>query len=394
MMRWIVWLVLMLVIAGCGVRVEVADVAVPTPTNRPWWRLYYSGSGVERYLALPVIAFGESAVPRAELFMQSIPEKTYILTERQLWLPIYYRAAWFAAPQSYAVARLNVYRQWDDGGDWELYDRAEERITAASAPAQTEGTLGISMYVDTVDQFRVRAEVSLLAYLSNGETATIIDTREFTIDVLSHPGDQEPDVDALWPAVDGADEDYLLLDWRAWQGGPCSLAFRAQGTGAHAPLDAACQAFESGDYTALFDALDGVEFEDIALGADVYAVAGLLLMALNQPETAAQAFTAAEQFAAASDDVVSLAANAHNLGVAQVALDDIDGAYATFQCVTELRNQFWDEAGNRLLQANVAYLNRDGGSVDEAANFFRDNGLPQSTTLDTWLFRIENGIED
>jgi hypothetical protein len=390
---WRLLLLCVLLLTGCGVRVEIAQPAAPTPTARPWWRLYYNGGGVERPLAQPVLAFGESEQPRAELFMRDLPEKTFVLTERQLWLPIYYRATWFAAPQSYAVARLNVYRQWEDDGEWELYDRVEERISAAEAPAQAENTFGIAMYLESPEAFRVRAEVSLLAYLSNGETVTVIDTREFDVDVLANPGDPEQNIDALWPSVEDPDDTQLLLDWRAWRGGPCALAFRAQDSAARAPLDAACAAFEAGDYSAFFAALDGIEFADSGLAADVYAVAGLLLMTFGQPDSAAEAFAAAESFAIPAGDVYGLAAHLHNLGVAQAALGDFDSAYANFECTREMLAQYWDEAGDALLRANLAYLNRDGNTLDSTAWYFRDNGLPQAERLETWLFRIANGIE-
>jgi hypothetical protein len=388
-----IWLGLVLLLAACGVRIEVAEKIDPTPTYRPWWRLYYSGSGVERVLALPVISFGAAEQPRAELFMQPVPDKTFVMQYQQMWLSVTYHAAWFAAPASYADVRLTVYQQLD-GGEWMRYDAVEQRIVSDDAPYQTQDTLGISMAMDTLGSLRVRAEVSVTAVLANGETALLADAREFDVRVLSQPADVEFDYDALVPAVETQyGEDTLLLDWRGWHGGPCALAERALDTGAYPALSAACDAFNAADYSGTLAALNNAAIENQRLAADAMSMVGLLVMALNEPAIAVEAFTMAERLADAADDGFALAVQLNNLAVAHAAVGDIDSAWQSLACASEIRNQFWDEAGNQLHTANVGYLSRDYDAVEQAYGYLADSGLPQAATLERWLFKIEQGIE-
>ena len=379
-------------LAGCGVRIEIAERPQPTPTARPWWRLYNTGEGVTRTLAAPVIVFGEAVQPRAALFTRDLPDKTFLLQYHQLWLPIEYDVTWFAAGQSAAYVRLNVYTRADEGDEWQLYDRAEHPLITDSTPSHNRDTLGIGLYAEVKGSFDVRAEIGVSANQTNGETSTLVETREFRVRVLSEPDDVTVDDGALVPVLQMPD-DLLLPDWRAWRGGPCALAERAQASEAAAPLSAACDAFNAGDYWRIFEQLDGVEIADSSLSADTYGAAGLLLLSMGEPGLAADAFRAAEMASDAADNAVDLAIHIYNLGVAQAASGDLDAAYVSFACAGELRGQFWDEVGYIHLRASGGYLQRDYGAVEEAYWFFENRGLAQADTLERWLFQIEQGIE-
>jgi hypothetical protein len=347
---------------------------------------------VTRPLAAPVIVFGEAAQPRAALFTRSLPDKTFLLQYHQLWLPIEYDVTWFAAGQSAAYVRLNVYTRAGEGDEWQLYDRAEHPLVTDSTPSHSRDTVGIGLYAEVKGSFDVRTEIGVSANQANGETSTLVETREFRVRVLSEPDDVSVDDGALVPALEMPDN-LLLPDWRAWRGGPCALAERAQGTAAAEVLAAVCEAFNAGDYWRMFEQLDDIEIGDLALSADLYGAAGLLLLSMGEPGLAADAFRAAEMASDAADDAVGLAIHIYNLGVAQAASGDLDAVYESLACAGELRGQFWDEAGYMHLRASGGYLQRDYGAVEEAYWFFENRGLPQADTLERWLFQIEQGIE-
>ncbi len=385
-------ILLLIALSGCGIRIEIAEQPQPTPTGRPWWRIYNTGSGVTRLLAEPVIVFGEAPQPRAILFTHDLPEKTFLLQYHQLWMPVEYDVTWFSALQSAAFVRLNVYTRADESEEWQLYDRTEHPLVTDRVPSYNRSTIGTGLYAQFKGSFSVRAEISVSANQANGENSTQVDTREFRVRVLSEPGEVPVDDAALVPILE-TPEDMLLPDWRAWRGGPCALAERAQGTEPAEALSAACDAFNEGDHWRAFEQLDGIEIDDLGLTADIHGAAGLLLLSMDEPALAAEAFEVAELASDAADDAVSLAIHLYNLGVAQAAADDPEAAFNSFTCVGELRGQFWDEVGYIYLRASGGYLQRDYGAVEEAYWFFENRGLPQADTLERWMFEIEQGIE-
>jgi hypothetical protein len=396
-MRHILGLALLLMLlTACGVRVELASLPPPTPTDRPWWRLYHSGDGsVERVLALPVISFGDVAEPGAQLFMQQPEEKIVLLQYRDLWLPVHYTVAWYDAPQSSAVLNLAVYTRRSEEDAWELYDRTEQRPQTDQSPARIQDTVGLTLRPSETGFFYVRAEITLNAALANGETVILTDAREFEMHVLPEPGETSWTPAELQPAFEGITSDVLLLDWRGWAGGPCALAERAGGSAAEETLQQACDAWNNGDLWSIGEAISQVETEDFDLAPDVLSVAGLLLLYYGDPSRAAEVFASAADIALATGDVTALTTHEHNLAVAQMAMGDYDSGWRTISCVVELLDQYWNEASHNLHYANVAFLNRDFGGVDNAYWWFANNGLSaQAITLEEWRFEIENGITD
>ena len=381
---------LLVLLVGCGVRVEVAQLPIPTPTDRPWWRLYYTGDGVVRPLASPVVTFGGSQTPNAELFMQTPSDQASLVQYRGLWLPIDYVVTWYDAAASSATITLAVYTRYEGESEWQLYDRAEARLQTDHVPAQIRDTLGISLARNDPETVQARAEITLNAYLANGETLTLVDAREFTLNILADPGEVSWSYDELVPQLE-VSSDYPLLDWRGWRGGPCALAEQAADSAAYEALERSCEAFNNGDLAGAAEPFSQITSEDATLVEDVYSVAGLLLMHFGDAPTAAEAFSAAAELARMQSDARALALHQHNAGAALAAAGDMDGAYAKFDAVRELLNQYYDEAAVRLLDVNVAYLNRDYGWTESNYWWFDGNDLPQETTIEGWLREIELG---
>lgn len=386
-------LCLILCLAACGIRVEIADIPQPTPTDRPWWRLYYSGNGVYRLLANPVVTFGAQVQPLAEVFMQDEVKPIRLIRYRQFWVPVEYTVAWYDAESSEAAIRLNLAYRRNDEETWQPYDTVEHVLNAVRIPDQRRDTLGLAYYSDTVGTMQVRAEVILNARQANGETMRQIDVREFVVTTFSEPEEIELDTDAMLPNLEGLADTIPLLDWRAWRGGPCNLADRAEDSAWAEALSDACAAFDEDDFWGVLEAFGTLgDIDDPYLAADTMSNLGIFLLWAGDFSNAENAFQLARELSETLDDVQSMLMHMNNQAAALAAGGDVGKAYSILEEVNELRNQFWDEGGIRLLNANTAYLGRDYGQLIEARNWFSSQGLPQTETLNLWIFRIENGM--
>jgi tetratricopeptide (TPR) repeat protein len=373
--------------------VEIADIPQPTPTDRPWWRLYYSGNGVYRLLANPVVTFGAQVQPLAEVFMQDEVKPIRLIRYRQFWVPVEYTVAWYDAESSEAAIRLNLAYRRNDEETWQPYDTVEHVLNAVRIPDQRRDTLGLAYYSDTVGTMQVRAEVILNARQANGETMRQIDVREFVVTTFSEPEEIELDTDAMLPNLEGLADTIPLLDWRAWRGGPCNLADRAEDSAWAEALSDACAAFDEDDFWGVLEAFGTLgDIDDPYLAADTMSNLGIFLLWAGDFSNAENAFQLARELSETLDDVQSMLMHMNNQAAALAAGGDVGKAYSILEEVNELRNQFWDEGGIRLLNANTAYLGRDYGQLIEARNWFSSQGLPQTETLNLWIFRIENGM--
>ncbi len=384
---------LLLLLMGCGVRVEIAQIPQPTPTDRPWWRLYYNGNGAVRLLASPMITFGSGIQPLAEMFMASEVNPITLVQYRQFWTPVEYTIAWYEAQASEVTIRLNLSYRNSGESNWQPYDSVEHVLNATRIPDQRRDTLGLSFYSETPGYMDVRAEIILNVEQANGETIRQIDAREFQVHTMSDPGELGLDSDGMVPQLDTPDDTVLLLDWRAWRGGPCGLAERAEGTEWVELINRACNAYNNGDIWGALEPFGQLgEMDDAWLAADALGIAGVMLMQVGDYNNADSAFRVACDLSKQIDDVFSMLIHMNNRVAALAAQGDLDSAFEKLQEVGELRNQFWDEGGNYILQANIAYVSLDLGRLAEARDWFSGQGLPQAELLDTWVFRVENGM--
>jgi tetratricopeptide (TPR) repeat protein len=392
-LRILLPLLLAFLLASCGVRVEVAEIPQPTPTDRPWWRLYYSGNGAVRLLANPVVTFGSDTQPLAEVFMVDEVKPITLVQYRQFWVPVEYTVAWYAAEASEATVRLNLSYRSSGETNWQPYDSVEHVLNATRIPDQRMSDLGLSFYVETPGYIDVRAEVILNAKQSNGETIRQIDAREFQVHTMSDPGDIELDWDRLVPQLEGFADTVPLLDWRAWRGGPCGLAERAENTDYADSFSTSCNALNNGDIWGAMEPFGQLgDMSDAWFAADALGIAGVMLMQVGDYNNADSAFRVACELSKRVDDLPSMLIHMNNRMAAIAAQGDIEAAFQTLEEINEIRNQFWDEAGIAILDANTAYLSGDTSRLEDARIWFSEQGLPQAELLDVWLFRAQNGM--
>jgi hypothetical protein len=364
-------LILAALIAGCGVRLEVATPIAPTTTPR-WFPNYDpSSGGIWRPQARPRVVFGET--PQASLFMEP-QDEVLLVAYRATWMDVPYDVTWFASPRSSVQISITAYTRPDSEAPWERWDSAQRLLTTAEAPAYQQDSVGVALYYEEPRWLQARTEVSITAYLENGNIINQVDVNEFNVQVLSDPGEISTDVGGLWPAF--GEFNGLLLDWRAWSGGACE-----QG------LDEACSAFEEGDLgtagAQLWEAATAVEDDDYRR-AEMKADAALMAAVAGDYSSARDAFASAIEDYRAADSVWETSLNLHNLAAVLFNMEDQSG-YEAIERLAELRGQFYDEPGIELTQANTAYLSGDRGLLEDSLYYFEDRQLPQQDIVRMWL---------
>lgn len=378
---------LLMIAAGCGVRVELATPLVPTPTPRVLPNINYDLGGVWRVQGSPHLVFTDGALPQVGLFMAGPQPPVLLAQYRTLWLVADYDATWFGAVEGNAQVRLSVYARPNGDAPWEAYDTAERTLSTSTVPANSRDNLPITVYVEEPGYRQLRAEVSVIAYAPDGQIITNVQASELELIVLNDPEDLELNPEALIPKYGEWAEDRLLLDWRPWGDGPCPLREGRESTPEYADIEAACAAFEAGDVEGFFEALErvGAVTQDSDLLARLTGMAGLMLAGDWNFAVAAEVLTLSAQHFAFSGDAPLLAATLHNLAAAQSMAEDESGFIETLTRLQELRGQFWDEAGNALTEANLGLISGETWRLYNVKVFFEDNGLPHAEIIATWI---------
>ncbi len=375
------WL-FMFLLAGCGVRVEIATPVQITAAPRGLPPLdNFTGNGVWRVQAAPRIMFTEPDRVSAQLFMQTDQRPVYMLQYRALWLAVEYDATWFDAPGSNALLRLNVYRRSDTATPWELYDDDQRTLATDHTPVTSRDTIIVMVYADEVGEFDVRAEVNLVAYPEDGTIVTQVSSTEIHVHVLADPGNIAVDHDALAPQMDDSGS-WILLDWRGWLGGPCAYMNTL------ASISAACDSLNSGDYASMGGYLSAAlnETDDSDLYAALNSMQGLALAALGNYSGSAAHLEEAIRVFEELGRFWELTIQLHNMGAVEFMRENANGAYPVFDRLQEMRGQFYDQAGIMLTQANIAYLESNIAPLEEAHYYMREEwGLPQAGIVEAWL---------
>lgn len=386
------WLAALL-LAGCGIQVEIAPENAPTatPTPAPVYS-YFDPNGMERLVAEPRLVFFGPAIAEVRLFTVAEPRDVYLLTGREIWLHLDYEAIWFDTPQGNGRARLGIYTRRDGDQPWSAYGASEQELMVSSAPATLRDSLWVTYHAEEPGPLQLRSEVSMVAFPVGAEVINPVSTTELAMTVFSDPGETEYDPGALWPPLGDLDATPLLFDTRGWDGGPCASVE------AGFELGDACEAVESGDLGAAAEALESFlnEFDgesDPPNAAHFLDMAGLLRAMQGDFGGAAQHFEVSGRVWQLVDSPREFAVTAHNraAALAMQGDDQRERAVDMLQQVEELRSQLGDEPGRLLTRANVALLIGDSGPLYEVADYFESAGLPQGAIVRAWIERMESG---
>jgi hypothetical protein len=386
-------LALLLCLAACGVRVEVATPVVPTPTPIVIPMRDYSGDSVWREQAAPRIAFTKGSAPQIQLFMERAQPQAYVLQYGALWITASYSATWFDTLLGSTDIRLNLYTRPTSNDAWELRGTDQRSIVTDRWPASVQDALAVPLYMDEAQTtLQIRAEVRLTAIAEEGSTpVTLSDANEFTVMSLGDPGEIEVNTESMQSGPDPYTDTVLLLDWRGWEWGPCAHAEWADDA-LRETLIEACEALNTNDLQTARDLVWGTG--DAASGelrGYLYQSAGALSYVLGDYSSARDLFSAAAgEFSVLEGFTHHFVMALHNLFTAQVMLEDVENAYTTIQQLVELHQQFYDEAGLMLTRANTGRFSDNLDELYEADTWFSDRDMPQGDVLDVWITQLEN----
>lgn len=374
---------IIMLLTGCGVAIEVTE-PLPTATVASFVDPVVWGGDVVRLQANPRFTFTTNWAD-AELFPKD-QEDVHILEGNSLYMPIYFNVTWYGSAQSTVQLTLNVYRRDDSGQAWTLVDSDSRTLSTVESPLLLEDTLGVGVYAESASTFEVRTEISAVVRTAGSDVINREETNEFDVFVMPVPEEVATDSDMSSPFGD-LSTDVLLYDYRVFLGGPCALVDNLEDNGVRSGLVNACSAVESGDVGAINDALitASENADELISTAIIEGIRGLLLVQMNDFDNATIAFNSSVVAARESHFTYLYTIALHNLLTTYLMRDDIERAEEALFALKELREQFYDEIGMRLTQANMGKWYDDYGQMDEAYWYFNDKGMPQSDIIGFWL---------
>ncbi len=379
-------LVMVLIVAGCGVQIEVAPTAVPTSFPHPTVYPGASSNSLRRSIAAPRLVFANDA--KAHIFVAAPSPDMYVLRDRQATLSVDYDVTWFEDSQGQVHVRLTVYTRMAQG--WVIYDSVERTLSTTGTPSSVHGSLTVVLGSEASGQVEIRAEVAVIANHSNGSEAKQAGATEFKAIMLANPGPIKPDFAALKPAMGDLDPSIVLIDWRGWVGDPCALLPLATADPSYPAVQASCLAATHNPQQVIKDLGQALTTaRHPGLVARLNDMLGLALMVQKNFAEASLHFSNAVSAWQAAGRAWELTVSLHNLACARVMQGDGTSAFSAFIQLQELHAQYTDEAGQMLTLANVALVSGDKESLRQAHNYFQANRLPQAAISDVWLRRLE-----
>lgn len=377
---------LILVAAGCGVRVELMQ---PPPTATPRTTfvdpVIWDGD-VVRQQASPRFVFAESS-SEANLFAyDQLPVN--ILEYSSLYLPVYYDVVWFAAPQSTVQLTATAFRRANSSQNWTVADTASRILSTATAPYLLEDGLGIGIYADAAGQFEVRVVISAVVRYQNGSIANYEAQNEFIVFVLPVPEEFSTDLNAPLP-FDMIQTGVYLYDGRGWYYGPCSLAEWVTEGKVVSWLNTACSRLEDGNMagtrTALLTARE--QTSDPYLRGILSSLVAMLHVSEQAYADAAIEFSAAVDYMRQAGATYDYAVALSNLMSTYLVLNDFANADSTRASLAELQQQLEDEGGTYIRMANEGQWYDDYGMMDQAYQYFEGVSSQYATIVGFWINR-------
>ncbi len=388
----------LLLAVSCGVRIQIATTPTAVPTTRPT----LGDSMLTRSVAAPRISFINTSTAQAQPFMQGAVANVLLVKASLLRLTLDYDATWYGVTQNGAqgsgLVRLSVFTRQNPAESWLPYDSVEQQLTASSSPSTVHDTLEVNVSSSTPGTLYIRAEVEVVARPLQGDVTNLLSAVELSAIVFSSPDELPQGADVLTPPFGTLDAAHALLDWRAWGGGPCTLVEKVTAEAVRISIQRACAAFNAKNLQrmtqALQNALDQSPTPEIA--AALHDQFGLVASTLNELPTALEQFdqaAAAWQGLARAGAYAISAANSAALRVQQALADpdkaDKEAIALALNHIMELHNQYNDDAGSTLLEANLGHLMGDQSALNDANSFFEAHQLPQAAVSTIWLQALE-----
>jgi tetratricopeptide (TPR) repeat protein len=379
--------VLLISLSACGVNIEVAQpIPTATPVSGFLNPTIWDGE-VVRTQATPRIVFSDSNSANIELFMRE-NQDAYVLFNRTLYLPLYFNVTWYGGTQSTAQITMNVFRRENTEDAWVLVDSDSKTVSTVETPMLIEDGLGVGVYTETNGIFYVKAQINIIVQTEGGETITRENNNEFTVNVMSEPEQAFNPDDFISSPFGELNAENMLIDYRGWYN-PCFVIEWSGDDGSNDGFVEACRGWENQDFDLMLSALEqaGENADWDGFRGFAESNRGLIYVQQGDYDRATIAFASARDAFFASNSLSDFTYSLHNLMTCYLMRGDMDNANTAYFSLEEIREQFTDETGDKLTQANMGFRYEDWGMMDDAYWYFQDKGMPQANVIGFWLNR-------
>lgn len=271
--------------------------------------------------------------------------------------------------------------------DWESDDYAiwqEEDVYLIEDGANAwEDALLLDFYPDEPGVYEMRLE----ARASADDALLKQAEQQLVVFALPPPNFVLDDPLTAFPQFGELERDGILLDWRGWHDGPCTMLDEVDAE--LLPFfEAACEA--EGDFEALkeplFAALEVLaERDDPELMAIVHDQLGVVAATCQYWDDAVYHFQQAHDLWLADEVAFHLAVTLHNLAVAQWQVGADEAVITSLVGAQTLREQMDDELGAALTWTHTTILFNDLEFIDGLIDWLDSFQLPQADSLRDWL---------
>jgi tetratricopeptide (TPR) repeat protein len=379
--------VLLISLSACGVNIEVAQpIPTATPISGFLNPTVWDGE-VVRTQATPRIVFSDSNSANIELFMRE-NQDAYVLFNRTLYLPLYFNVTWYGGTQSTAQITLNVFRRESSEDAWVLVDSDSKTVSTVETPMLIEDGLGVGVYTETNGVFYVKAQINVIIQTEGGETITRENNNEFAVNVMSTPEQAFNSDDFIYSPFGELNAESMLMDYRGWYD-PCSVIEWSSEDSSNDGFVEACRGWENQDFDLMLSALEQASENADWVGFKGFAEAnrGQIYVQQGDYDRATIAFASARDAFFATNALTDFTYALHNLMTCYLMREDMDNANTAYFSLEEIREQFTDETGDKMTQANIGFRYEDWGMMDDAYWYFQDKDMPQSNVIGFWLNR-------
>ncbi len=334
-------------------------------------------------VAYPHVVFATEEIA-INLYPDVLPTEVYMLIgeEHGLLARTFWHAQWLE--QSSGNMELNLwfdvkppdadeYETWV----WEDVWGYEEGATFS------QDWLDATLFVEDSGTFEMRINAELIAFNDDdGLSNTKSLSHDMTIYAFSNSFNRSEDTSDLQPAFGRLEYDGILLNWQAWNFGPCNLS--VADSEITLLLDQACTAITDEEFVdaivTLEEILTHVPSGDV--DARIRTQLGILKVLVGNVEVATRYFQTALTYWQSNDNALMTATTMHNLGIVyHLSNRTSDAQWLLIQSAT-LNDHLDNSVAAWLSWLQLAVIWEDWDSIAEAIVEFRYMELSQAEAFE------------
>ena len=358
---------------------------------------YNDDAALEVILAYPHVLFQPDQTTVMP-FEQGTDATYYLVGDRDQWLRLraQFDATWLDDTYGQGVIRTEVNVFPPNATDWEQWAYDESWLEGWGRYFYQD-LHDTNLWFDQPGPYKMQITLFMNSYLEDGNAYEEARTNyEFELVNFSTPSEGAPDLTAFQPPfADTLAEQGIVLNWSAWDYGPCALH---SDNGDVTPLlDQACAALENGDYGSLqerlFEALNVVTDEPM-LQATLRDQIGLMALFDGQWNIAQRHFSEALQLWQQINHVHQAIATLHNLGVTLAFSDRHEEGESLLWKSMALASTTENWLATSLTWMQFAVFWDDSENRWNNIEQLRDSGFEQAEPLERWMETAEKSQDN